>query len=220
MKKFLIILIFFVLISSSFVLAAPPWKQQSTKSTTTTTTASKPTTVVYNQTTIIVQNNTAPPKEEGIGWEGLGAITGIIAVIAGFIGWLPTRRGRSKASSYIKDISETFNKYKNDASKCEAELYRMKEHVEGDFSKGKISEESFNMLDSRIDKYLAEVRRGIVTTFELSPKVRKELHDMLKDGVISEEEHKKFSKMDTSQLSKSEKSRLESLMKKWRQKKK
>jgi len=222
-KKLIIFIVFFVIISSSFVLAVPPWKKQT--ATTATTTAAKPTattpttTIVQNKTTIIIQNNTSAPKEEGINWEFVGAITGILAIIAALIGWLLTRKNRSKASGYIKDINEAFNKYKNDTGKCEAELYRMKEQIEHDFAKGKISEESFTMLDTRIDKYLSDVRRGIVKTFELSSKDRKELNGMLEDGVISEDEYKKFSKMNLKELPKQERAKLEKLMKNWKKKK-
>lgn len=221
-KKLLIFIILAVLISASFVLAAPAWKKQATTTAPSTSsktpTPAQTTIIVQNRTTIIIQNNTAPPQKEGLDWQTIGSIVGILATLAAVIGWLLTRKGRSRASGYIKNINETFNKYKNDAGKCEAELYKMKEGIEHDFSRGKISEESFSMLDSRIDKYLADVRQDIVKGFELSAKDKKELKDMLEDGIISEEEFKKFSKMGLKELPKSEKAKLEKLMKKWKQK--
>jgi len=215
MKKLIIFMILAVLVSSACALAVPAWKKQA-PTPASKTPAAQP---VQTQTTIIIQNITQAPKEEGMDWQTIGSIVGVLATLAAFIGWLLMKKGRSRASGYIKDISERFNKYKNDAGRCEAELYKMKEQIEHDFAKGKISEESFSMLDSRIDKYLSEVRQGIVTTFDLSPKTKKELKDMLEDGAISEEEYKKFSRLDISSLSKPEKARLERLMKKWRQRK-
>ena len=212
-KKLLVFIILFALISSSLVMAAPAWKKQTTVPSSKDTQAPP----VQTQTTIIIQNNTSAPKQEGWDWQTIGSIVGILATLGAIIGWLLTRKSRSKASGYIKDINEAFNKYKNDTGKCEAELYRVKEQIEHDFAKGKISDESFSMLDSRIDKYLSEVRQGIVTTFGLSSKDKKELDDMLEDGVISEEEYKKFSKMDLKELPKRERARLEKLMKKWKQ---
>ncbi|MEM4336580.1 MAG: hypothetical protein QXG86_01080 [Candidatus Woesearchaeota archaeon] len=211
--------IFFItLVSIQFVLGVPSWKQQTTPAQSKKTPQQPQ---IVTQTTIIIQNNTAQPQEEkGINWEFIGAISGVIAIIAAFIGWFLTKKGRSRASDYIKNINETYNKYKNDASKCETELYRMKEQLEVDFSKGRISEESFNMLDSRIDKYLSEVRKGIVTTFEISPKLKKELHKMLKDGVISEEEYKEFLRMDLSDISRRDREKIEHYINKWRKKNK
>ncbi len=151
MKKLVVFLIFVALISSS-VLAVPPWKQ------------AEPTkTIIVENRTIIVQNATR--AEESIGWEAISAIVGIVVAVAAFIGWPLTRKRRSVTSKYLKEINEIFNKYRNDSGKCESELYDLKERIEDAFSKGKISEESFSLLDSRIEKYIYAVRNGVIGTF-------------------------------------------------------
>jgi len=204
MKRLIIFLILIVLLSS-ISLAVPPWKQKQ----------SEPTKIIVENRTIIVQN--ATQAEKGINWEAIGAIVGIVAAIAAFVGWLLTKKGRSITSKYLKEINSVFNEYRNDSSRCESELYNIKEKIERDFSKGKLSEESFSLLDSRIDKYLGEIRKGIITKFELSPKIRKELNEMLKDGIITEDEYKRFSKMNLKELSKEDREKLERLMKKWKE---
>jgi len=218
MNKKICLYIFVALIIVSVVLAAPPWKKQ--PATATTPKTPPQTVVVQNVTRIIVQNNTAARQEEGIDWNLVGGITAIIALAAGAFGWWFSRKSRGMTAKYLREIDRAFNEFRDNTSKCESVLYDIKEKIEGDFSKGKIDDSAFSILDSRLDKYLSEVRKGIISThFKLSEVHKKELDDMLGDGIITKDEYRKFKKMKISELSGKDRKRLQELMQKWEKKK-
>jgi len=215
-KKIIILYIFLFLIVASVAMAAPGGKKQPT---TTTTTAAKPTVIYQNVTQVIVQNNTAQQKE-GIDWNLVGGMAAIIALAAAGIGWFLSRKERGMTSKYMREIDKSFNEFRDNTSKCESVLYNIKEKIEKDFSKGKINDSAFSILDARLDKYLSDVRKGVIgSQFKLTEANKKELGDMLEDGVITEKEYEKFKKMKISELSAADRKKLQSLMKKWEEKK-
>ncbi len=175
---------------------------------------SQPTVPTIIQVTAPETNATA--QEEGTDWEMVGAIVGILAIIGALIGWYFSRKKRSKSSHYLKDINETFNEFKSDTSKCEANLYILKEKIEKEFTEGKIDEQSLQLLHGRIEKYLKNVRLGIVDGLDVSQDAKKELANMLKDGKITEEEYNEFIK--SKSLSKKDKDLLSKHMAKWKKK--
>ncbi len=197
MKKACLYLLIAILLVS-VALAQPPWMRDNDKTQ-----------------TIVVE------EDQGINWEFVGAIIAIFALSAGLVGWFLSRKERSKTSKYLKEINRAFNEYKGNAGKCEEALYGIKEKVERDFAHGRIKESAFSILDSKLDKYLSEVRKDMLgSQFELKKSTKKELNEMLEDGIISDEEYEKFSKMKLDELSEKDKKKLKSLMKKWRTEKK
>lgn len=212
MKKIFIYLLV-ALFLFSVVLAAPPGQAKKQPTTSGSTATSQP-------QVIIIQNQTAAPQE-GVNWEFVGALMAILAGVAAVIGWLFSRRASGATATYLREIDRSFNQYKNNASKCESELYSLKHKIEKDFAQGKIKDSGFSILDGRLDKYLSEVRKDVISSeFKLSSSNKKELNEMLDDGIISEEEYEKFSKMKLEGLSSKDKEKLNSLMKKWKAKKK
>lgn len=204
------------LVFASIALAAPGGKKSNTQNP-----APAQTVVVQNVTKIIVQNNSAAPAQEGIDWNLVGGIAAIIALAAGLLGWLLSRKQRGMTAKYLKEIGRAFNEYRDNTSKCESALYDIKEKIEKDFSGGKINDSAFSILDARLDKYLAEVRKDVLNTqFNLSGSTKRELSKMLEDGAISREEYAKFSKMSLKGLSSKEKEKLKLLMKRWESNKK
>ena len=168
---------------------------------------------------IVVQNQTG--SNEGVNWEFVGALVAIIAAAAAIVGWLLSRRERGTTAKYLKEINNAFNAYKNNTGKAESALYSLKEKIDRDFEQGKIKESAFSILDSRIDKYLSEVRKDVVSSqFNLKTSTKKKIDEMLADGVISKEEYEKFSKMDLNELSSKDRQKLKSLMNRWKSKSK
>jgi len=221
----IILYVFLFLIVASVAMAAPAWKKQPAtapaKTTTTTTTAAKPTVIYQNVTQVIVQNNTGQEKESGMDWNLVGGVAAIIALAAAAVGWFLSRKERGMTSKYIREIDRSFNEFRDNTSKCESVLYNIKEKIEKDFSKGKINDSAFSILDARLDKYLSDVRKGVIgSQFKLTEANKKELDNMLEDGVITEKEYERFKKMKISELPAGDRKKLQSLMKKWEGKKK
>jgi len=220
MKKIYAYLIIALLLAA-VAMAVPAWKKPTTPTSPVPTKKTQPaqTVIVQNVTQIIVQNESALP-EKGIDWNLIGGVATVIALAAGAIGWWLSRRQRGMTAQYMREIDKTFHSYKDNSSKCESELYSIKEKIDRDFAHGKVNENAYTILDARLDKYLSEIRKGIVgSEFKLSKESRKEFDQMLEDGVITEDEYRKFSRMKLSELSPHEKQKLKHLMSRWKSKK-
>jgi len=169
-------------------------------------------------TTIITTTapSTTQTSSDGTNWEMIGALVAIIAALTAGIGWYVTNKKKSKTSGYLGEINTTYNKFKNDSSKCEANLYVLRERIEKDFTSGKIDEHNLGLLHGRIERYLKNVRMGIVDDLDISADAKKELSKMLKDGIVSEEEYTSFVKH--KDLSSKDKSSVEKYLAKWKRK--
>ena len=165
------------------------------------------------------ENTTGAAASEaggGINWEMIGVI---LVIIFGIGGWILTKKRRSLISKYIKNINNVYNSCKNNSAKCEAELNNLKEQIEKDFAAGKITEQSYDILNKKIEDYVKNLRKGIIKAgFELTPDIKKELHNMLEDGIVTEKEYAKFIKVDIKGMSEADRAKLNYLVKKWKEK--
>jgi hypothetical protein len=155
-------------------------------------------------------------EENGINWEAIGVI--IIVVGAG-VGWFITKKKRGLTSKYLKEINNAFETLKDNPGKCEIKLYSLKDKIEEQFIAGKITEQSYALLEGKIENYVKGLRKGFVKKrFELTSKIKKELDEMLADGIITEEEYKRYVGLDKKDLSWKDKNKLDTLMRKWKDK--
>ena len=67
------------------------------------------------------------------------------------------RRKRGRVKTLLDDIDNVFFSHKKNARRCEAELYRLKDIVLEDYKNGKINEQSYDVLNERIDDYLSKL---------------------------------------------------------------
>ena len=96
-------------------------------------------------------------------------ITGLVTIGAAVVGvgsWFISRRsaerrGRILIMKRLEEVDDVYSRFKMNSIKCEAELIRLKGDVLHEFKEGLIDEENFETLDSRIDKYLREIREEI-----------------------------------------------------------
>ena len=95
--------------------------------------------------------------------EMLQVILGLVGVVltVAFVGtaWVRTRRRRGIVKALLNEIDEVYSTFKTNPPKCEEELYRLRNTVLEGLTDGKITEENYNALDKRIDKYLEELRK-------------------------------------------------------------
>ncbi len=227
-RHIMMFMIIIALLSAPVMAAKPAWAGKGKDTTTDTTAATKSTatstggktttsTAPVKETVVIVQNITS--QESGLEWDKIGAIVSSIAIVGAAIGWFITRKSRGLTSKYLRDLDKAFHTYKDNASKCESAIYNVKEEIERDFSKGKLNDQALALLETRVDKYLGNIRKDVLkTNVELPADILRDLDKMLKDGFISEEEYKKFASMDIASLSKKDQEKLKSLVQKWRKK--
>ncbi len=149
-----------------------------------------------------------------INWEMIGVI---IVVIGGAVGFLITKRKRSKTSKYMQGIDEIYDKYKFNSTTCESELNKVEREIEEEFNKGKLTEANYNVLTRRIERHIGDIRKGIVSSSEMTPAFKKEISEALEDGRISKTEYNKLAKMKLKGLTKQEKANVKKMIKKWRE---
>lgn len=202
----LLILIVLILLVLPIAYSAPPWKKQPTTTQPTTTKE------------IIIINQTVP-SQGGTNWDMVGVIVAILTVLVGVIGWLLTRKKSSTTSKYITEINKTYTNYKSNSDQCESELLELKSKIEKEFSSGKLTEQSFDILDRRIDNYIGEIRKGILQQLNLGGELKSKIDKALKDGKITKDEYDAVEKLDLSQLVKEKRDKLMKLLNKWREKK-
>ncbi|MBS3155329.1 PKD domain-containing protein [Candidatus Woesearchaeota archaeon] len=154
-------------------------------------------------------------QEEETNWEMIGVIIAILTIMIGVIGWLLTRKKSSTTSKYLAEINNTFNEYKNNSDQCELHLAELKSKLEKELSSGKLTEQSYDILDRKIETYLSSVRKGIVSQFNLTGEAKSKIDKILKDGKITKEEYESIKKLDLNQLDKNKKEKLLKLLKSW-----
>jgi hypothetical protein len=94
--------------------------------------------------------------------EQLAAIISIGGAGAGLIGWMVSiQRGRTRKKMLFKGLLEgvddIYTRFKMNARTCEAELYKYKNQVLEEFKQGMIDENSYDILNTRIEKYLEDI---------------------------------------------------------------
>jgi len=202
-------------------IAAPPWKQTksgtsgSATGTTSGTTTEK--TVIINNT--IIQQPVSGGDNVSFWSNWAQILGGILAVAAAVVGWYLSRRIRGKTATYMTEIDKVYREHNKNANKCEAHLADIREKIEEDFKKGKINDQSFSLLESRMDKYAQQLRSDIVSKrFELPEEMKKDVKHMLSDGIITKEEYDHFIEISTkSSMTSKDKQELQQLMKKWKE---
>lgn len=204
----LLIFIVLILLITPIIYSAPKWKQPSTPSTST-----QPTQTVIEKTVII--NNTATAQESGTDWNMIGGIIAIISVIVGIVGWFLTRKKTGTTSKYLSEINKTFNDFKGNTDNCEVKLVELKSKIEKDFSSGKLTEQSYDILDRKIENYLSDIRKGVINRFDLKGDIKNSIEKALKDGNVSKEEYNSIKNMNLKYLPKDKKEKLLKLLKKW-----
>ncbi len=159
----------------------------------------------------------AENREKDIDWEQIGVV---LAITGAAIGGLLSRRKRSRVKRLLDDIDKAYEGFKMNSRRCEAELYRLRGLVSEQLKNGKINEDSYSILDKRIDDYLGEIRERIMEEKVGSVPVhlKDEIHRMLQDGEISENEYMAFDNIlgKSEGIGKKEKSDLKNLFEKWR----
>jgi len=75
------------------------------------------------------------------------------------IGWFMTRRKRITTKALMNKIDEVYSKSKMNPRKCEEELYRLRNTILESVTDGKITQESYDLMNKRIDEYLEELRK-------------------------------------------------------------
>jgi len=89
----------------------------------------------------------------------LGLVGIVLTVALGGTAWMRARKRRSIIKTFLNEIDDVYSKHKANPRECEEELYRLRSTILEGLTDGKITEENYNILDSRIDKYMKELQK-------------------------------------------------------------
>ncbi len=216
-------LVLLIIVISGSVLAAPPGWAKSGKSKEIATGIAEKSNIDNQSTktplltaeTEQATNVTSTVEKKGIDW---GAISVAIGLTGALIGWYLSRKTRSKSAAYLNEIDAVHKKFKTKPEKLDEALTKLHRTIQSDFERGKLTDQSLALLDARIEKYEKEARVDTISnTFKLPKNIKRQIKQMLNDGVITEEEYDQFIDMDITKLSQKEYERLTKLMRKWKE---
>ena len=108
---------------------------------------------------IVEKRQQQPPKtflSTVLSWDALGVLIPIAMAVTG---WYFLRKKKTKLKAYFEKIDETYGQFKTEGQQCEAELYNIKHMIEQDLKEGKVEEGTYQLLVTRIERYLKEVRK-------------------------------------------------------------
>jgi len=71
--------------------------------------------------------------------------------------WFRSRKRRNIVKAFLAEADDVYSRLKTDPKKCEEELYALRNTILEGLTDGKITEENYEIIDKRIDKYVAEL---------------------------------------------------------------
>jgi hypothetical protein len=71
--------------------------------------------------------------------------------------WFRTRKRRDITKAFLVEIDDVYSRLATDPKKCEQELYTLRNTILKGLTDGKITEDNYDILDKRIDKYVHEL---------------------------------------------------------------
>ena len=90
--------------------------------------------------------------------QALLAVLGTVLTV-GLIGgtWFWSRKRRDLVKAFLAEADDVYSRLKTDSKKCEEELYALRNTVLEGLTDGKITQDNYDIVDKRIDKYVAEL---------------------------------------------------------------
>jgi len=88
------------------------------------------------------------------------ALVGLVAPVAlvGFA-WVRNRRKKAVIKALLNRIDEVYSKFKTKPRKCEEELRGLRNKITEDLTDSKITQENYDIMDKKIEKYMEELRK-------------------------------------------------------------
>jgi len=88
------------------------------------------------------------------------ALVGLVAPVAlvGFA-WVRNRRKKAVIKALLNRIDEVYSRFKTKPRKCKEELRGLRNKITEDLTDGKITQENYDIMDKKIEKYMEELRK-------------------------------------------------------------
>jgi len=89
----------------------------------------------------------------------LGVVGTALSVAFVGIAWVRTRRGRGVVKAFLTEIDNVYSRLKDNPSECEKQLSSLRNTILEGVTDGKITQESYEVMNTRIDKCLEDLHR-------------------------------------------------------------
>lgn len=134
-------------------------------------------------------------------------------------------RAISSQKRYLKRLlneSDTvYTRFKMNARRCEAELYRLKDVIATDLKEGRLEEQSYAILEKRLDSYMKEIQERIIdeNLGSFPAKLKDSLHQLMEKGEMGEYEFAAIEKiiLASNEVPEVDKIRLRESLERWRE---
>jgi len=88
------------------------------------------------------------------------ALLGLVITVALLgVAWIRTHRKRVIIKALLNKIDEVYSRFKMNRLKCEEELSKLRNTILEDLADGKITQENYDIMNGRIEKYMEELRK-------------------------------------------------------------
>ncbi len=108
----------------------------------------------------------SPTPESGLPASSVASIVSASVAVVTFGILLLARRSASRQNRRVKkligEIDTVYGRFKMNARRCEAELYRLRDLIAIDLKEGKLEGSSFGILDKRLEEYMKEIQERII----------------------------------------------------------
>jgi hypothetical protein len=85
-------------------------------------------------------------------------LTIMASALAFMFGFYSIRKKRRRLRKYLDKIDETYETHKNNFDECESELKKLRDTIKSEVKDGKIEENHFLILNSRIREHIKDIR--------------------------------------------------------------
>jgi len=75
------------------------------------------------------------------------------------VAWVRARRKRVVVKDLLNKIDEVHSRFKMHPQECEGELCKLRNEILEDLTNGKITQENYDIMEKKIEKYLEELRK-------------------------------------------------------------
>jgi len=145
--------------------------------------------------------------------------------VCSFAAYLITRRTQNRQKRYLKRLlneSDTvYTHFKMNARRCEAELYLLKDVITTDLKEGRLEEQSYAILEKRLDSYMNEIQERIIdeSLGSFPAKLKDSLSKLMEKGELDEHELAAIEKiiLASNEVPEVDKVRLRESLERWRE---
>ncbi len=143
----------------------------------------------------IFQYNTDPLSSDDDGfwgsalWDKLGLIISIILamVTIGITSWLTIRK-KKRFRMILYKVNDLLKTYIEGKTRIKDDMSEKKELIGKYLEKGQINETQFMILTKRIEEIQNIIDRKLINEIKNNPEIKKEIEQVLADGIITEKE--------------------------------